>query len=250
MPDQAVHEPIAAPRSAAGNVEMMSASALGVSSAPNAPCSARPAISNSMLGATAHSTETSAEARHADREHAPLAEEVAERPADEDQRPERQQVGVRDPLLTGEPAAEIVPDRGQRDVDGRRVQARDERAHDRREQRELLVRPRARPLDSAVCMRRCSGRRAWARVSVAPETSRAGLLRPAGGQAAAVDRVEADLVGQGADRRPSPSASSPATKITSRSRIACGPAVRAPRCVHVHGVEGLDDARAGQVTRR
>ena len=46
------------PRSDGGNVEMMSASALGVSSAPNAPCSARPAISNSMLGATAHSTDT------------------------------------------------------------------------------------------------------------------------------------------------------------------------------------------------
>ena len=58
MPDQAVHEPMAAPRSAAGNAAMMSASALGVSSAPNAPCSARPAIRNSMLGATAHSTET------------------------------------------------------------------------------------------------------------------------------------------------------------------------------------------------
>ena len=37
---------------------MMSASALGVSSAPNAPCSARPATSSSMFGATAHSTET------------------------------------------------------------------------------------------------------------------------------------------------------------------------------------------------
>ena len=58
MPDQAVHEPIAAPRSSAGNAEMMSASALGVSSAPKAPCSARPAIRSSMLGATAHSTDT------------------------------------------------------------------------------------------------------------------------------------------------------------------------------------------------
>ena len=58
MPDHAVHEPIAAPRSSAGNAAMMSASALGVSSAPNAPCRARPAISSSMLGAAAQSTET------------------------------------------------------------------------------------------------------------------------------------------------------------------------------------------------
>ena len=124
MPDQAVHEPIAAPRSAAGKVAMMTASALGVSSAPNTPCSARPAISTSMVGATAHSTETSAEAADADREHAPLAVEVAERAADQDQRAERQQVGVRDPLLAGEPAAEVLADRRQRDVDHRRVEAR------------------------------------------------------------------------------------------------------------------------------
>ena len=117
----------------------MSASALGVSSAPNAPCSARPATRNSMLGATAHSTETSPKPRDAEREHAPLAEDVAERAADQDQRAERQQVGVRDPLLAGEAAAEVVADRGQRDVDRRRVEARDERSHDRREQRQLLA---------------------------------------------------------------------------------------------------------------
>ena len=58
MPDHAVHEPIAAPRSSGSNVETITASALGVSSAPKTPCSARPAISTSMLGASAHSSET------------------------------------------------------------------------------------------------------------------------------------------------------------------------------------------------
>ena len=58
IPDQAVQEPMAAPRSAAGNVAMMMARALGVSRAPNAPCNARAPIRNSMLGEMAHSSET------------------------------------------------------------------------------------------------------------------------------------------------------------------------------------------------
>ena len=57
MPAHAVHEPIALPRSAAGKAATISASALGVSSAPNAPWSARAPTSTSMLGAAAHSTE-------------------------------------------------------------------------------------------------------------------------------------------------------------------------------------------------
>ena len=58
IPAHAVHEPIAPPRSSRGKAAMMTASALGVSSAPNAPCSARPAIRIPMSGATAHSTDT------------------------------------------------------------------------------------------------------------------------------------------------------------------------------------------------
>ncbi len=37
---------------------MITASALGVSSAPNTPCSARPATSTSIVGASAQTTET------------------------------------------------------------------------------------------------------------------------------------------------------------------------------------------------
>ena len=139
MPDHAVHEPIAAPRSSGGKVATITASALGVSSAPNTPCSARPATSTSIVGASAQTTRHDAEAADADREHPPLAVEVAERAGDEDQRAERQQVGVGDPLLAGEPAAEVVADRRQRDVDHRRVEARDERAHDRGQQRQALA---------------------------------------------------------------------------------------------------------------
>ena len=58
MPAHAVHEPIAAPRSSAGTPTTMTASALGVSSAPNTPCSARPATRTSIDGASAQMTLT------------------------------------------------------------------------------------------------------------------------------------------------------------------------------------------------
>ena len=54
MPPQAVHDPIAAPRSSGGKFPTITASALGVSSAPKTPCSARPATSTSIEGASAH----------------------------------------------------------------------------------------------------------------------------------------------------------------------------------------------------
>ncbi len=56
-PVHAVHEPMAAPRSAGGNVWMISASVLGTSSAPAMPWRARAAISTSTVGATAHRAE-------------------------------------------------------------------------------------------------------------------------------------------------------------------------------------------------
>ena len=111
IPDHAVQEPIAPPRSSGGKAEMITASALGVSSAPNTPCSARPATSTSIVGASAHTTDTTPNPADADREHAPLAVQVAERAGDEDQRAEREQVGVGHPLLAGEPAAEVLADR-------------------------------------------------------------------------------------------------------------------------------------------
>ena len=57
MPPHAVHAPTARPRSDSGNVRTITASAAGVSSAPDTPCSARAATSISIVGAIAHSSE-------------------------------------------------------------------------------------------------------------------------------------------------------------------------------------------------
>ena len=91
----------------------MIASELGVRSAPAAPCNARAAISTSIVGASAQASDMHAEARDADREDPPLAVDVPERASDQDQRPEREQVRVRHPLLSRQPAAEVALDRGQ-----------------------------------------------------------------------------------------------------------------------------------------
>ena len=103
----------------------MMASEAGVSSAPNTPCSA--AGEDQQLDRRRERAQQrgDAEPGDADREHAPLAVQVGERAGDEDQRREREQVGVRHPLLAGEPAAEVVGDGRQRDVDGRGVDCHD-----------------------------------------------------------------------------------------------------------------------------
>jgi hypothetical protein len=58
-----------------------------------------------------------AEADQPGGEHLAAAEQVAERAADQQQRAERQQVGLDDPLLRREPGVEVVADRRERDVD-------------------------------------------------------------------------------------------------------------------------------------
>ena len=138
MPDHANQEPTAGPRWAGGKAATITASALGASSAPKTPCATRPPTITSMLGASAHTSDVAPNPTQPDREDPPLAEDVAQRPADEDQRRERQQVAVGDPLLAREPAAEILLDRRQRDVDDRRVEADHERAHDRGQQAQAL----------------------------------------------------------------------------------------------------------------
>ena len=116
IPVQAVQVPIAAPRSSPSKVAVIVASAAGVSSAPAIPWSPRPRISVVPFRASAQSSEVTPNAPSAQQEDALAAEEIAERAADEDQRAEREQVGVDDPLLEHEPAAEIALDRGERDV--------------------------------------------------------------------------------------------------------------------------------------
>ena len=57
MPPQAVQAPTARPRSSGGKVATITASAAGVSSAPNTPWSARAATSSSTVGAIAQKTD-------------------------------------------------------------------------------------------------------------------------------------------------------------------------------------------------
>src|SRR5262249_13026921 len=79
-------------------------------------------------------------ARDADREHATLAVQVAERAPDQDQRAERQQVAVDHPLLCRETPAQRALDRRQGDVHDRSVEQRDPRADDRGDKRQALER--------------------------------------------------------------------------------------------------------------
>ena len=82
---------------------MMIASELGVTRAPAAPWSARAAINVSIVGASAHARDSTPNAPDADREHTSFAVDVSERPTDQDQRSERQEIRVRHPLLAGSP---------------------------------------------------------------------------------------------------------------------------------------------------
>ncbi len=136
----AVQLPIASPRSASGKVLTITASELGTSSAPATPCIARAATSTPIDGASAQASDADAEARNTEREYPPLAEQVPERPPDQDQRAERQQVAVDDPLLRRQAAAERALDRRQRDVHHRAVEQHDARAHDAGDQRQALRR--------------------------------------------------------------------------------------------------------------
>ena len=154
----------------------ITASELGTSSAPATPCSARAATSKPMLGASAHSSEATPKPPTPEREHAPLAVEVAERAADQDQRAERQQVAVDDPLLRRQAAAERALDRRQRDVHDRAVEQHDARADDARDQRQALDRgfaARGRHAPTVAADDRGSVRR------YAPSPSASLLLDPA-----------------------------------------------------------------------
>ena len=153
MPLHAVQVPIAAPRAAPENVPVIKASEAGVSSAPAMPCSPRKTIERVGVRRQRAEGGREPERRNADSEHAKSAEDVSERPAHEDQRAERQQIRVDDPLLRREPAAEIALNRWQGDVDHCRVDEDDGRAQDRCNQREAGSR---RHLDENTNMNRSS----------------------------------------------------------------------------------------------
>ena len=152
IPPHAVHVPIAPPRSSLGKTDTMMASAAGVSSAPETPCSARADDEDPDRRRRRAQRRADAEPGHAGGEHPSLAQAVGQRAGEQDERAQRQQVGVGDPLLGGEPAAEVATDRRQRHVDGRRVHRGDRRGQDGGDEGELLG-PRAR-LRRAISARR------------------------------------------------------------------------------------------------
>ncbi len=131
MPLHAVHAPIARPRSSGGKVAAITASAAGVSTAPHTPWSARETTSSSIVGASGAEHRRDPEADHTELEHAARSEQVAERAAHQDQRCERDEVGVRRPLLAGEPTAEVLVNGRKGDVHDGRVDRHHRRAEDR-----------------------------------------------------------------------------------------------------------------------
>ena len=88
-----------------------------MSSAPPIPCRSLAPTSSSALGATAQSSEAAVNRPTPEHEDAAAPVAVAERSAEQDQRGERQQVAVEDPLQRAGRRAEVAADVGQRHVD-------------------------------------------------------------------------------------------------------------------------------------
>ena len=140
IPPQAVQAPTARPRSSGGKVDTITASAAGREQ--------RAGHTLERAGAHQHLDRRRERAQHrggpeacySEREHTALAEDVTQRPADQQQRAERQEVGVRRPLLAGQPAAEVLFDRGQGHVDDGRVDRDDGRPQNGCDENQALAR--------------------------------------------------------------------------------------------------------------
>ena len=117
--------PIAFARSA-GSVKsvIISESATAETTAPPRPCTARAADQHLLRGREAAGERGDREERDAEQEQAPVAEEVAQPAAEEQEAAEGEQVRVHDPRerRLGEP--EVLLDRRQRDADDRRRRGR------------------------------------------------------------------------------------------------------------------------------
>ena len=124
----------------AGTSPTITASALGVSSAPNTPCSARAPTSTSIVGASAHSSDATPKPGDAEREDR-AARRRCRRASRRSGSASRASAGRRSTThcWPASPPPRSSLDRRQRDVHDRRVEARDERAHDRGRQREALA---------------------------------------------------------------------------------------------------------------
>ena len=118
------------PRSSSAKLASTIARLAGTSRAAATPCRTRAAISTSPLGASRAKQGGRGEPDQARDEHDPAPVEVAERSACDDQRAERQQVGVHHPLQATELEIEVATDRRQRNRDDARFQKRRARAED------------------------------------------------------------------------------------------------------------------------
>ena len=115
--------PMAFARSA-GSVKsiIVSESETAETTAPPTPCMARAATSTSCEVASPQASEAAREERDPDQEEAPVAEEVAQPAAEQQEAAEGQQVRVHDPGERGVRKAEVLLDRRQRDVHDRHVE--------------------------------------------------------------------------------------------------------------------------------
>ena len=111
------------------NSSRISPKPCGTMIAATAPCSARAAISVVALGASAHSTDASDEARRSRPSRTRRRpQRVAEPAAEQQRRRHGQRVGGGEPLQVGVGAAEVATDRRRRGLGDGRVQ----QVHDRR----------------------------------------------------------------------------------------------------------------------
>ena len=127
VPVHAVHVPIARGLPRAGEPGLIIASELGTRNAAPTPCRQRAATRTQPVGATAHNSDATAKITSPARSTLSLPNWSDTAPGDQDQRAERQQIPVDDPLLQRQSAAEVRGDGGQGQVDHRPVEERHER---------------------------------------------------------------------------------------------------------------------------
>ena len=153
--------PMARPRSVGSvNTLVRIDSVAGMISAPPTPMSARVAISWLGSVARAESTDADAEDHEADRQRAPAAEAVAQRPGGEQQPGEHEHVGVDDPLQLARGGAEVGLDARQGHVEDRVVEHDDQQAEAQHPEHEPpprmpVDRHRRHVLDRSFDTRRC-----------------------------------------------------------------------------------------------
>ena len=127
--------PIALPRAAPSKVVPSRARLAGTNSAAAAPCAARAASSCPSVRARPQPSDAAREQRHAGEKEPAVAEPIAQRATDQDERGQRQQVRRDRPLRAGRAGAELARQTRNRDVHDRGIDKRQARPEDRRDER-------------------------------------------------------------------------------------------------------------------